>query len=98
MLLEFGRRREAIVKGLNAIDGITCVWPAGAFYVFPNVKRLGLQSKKLADRLLDEAGVAALAGNDFGAYGDGFIRLSYANSIENIEEALDRIHRFTSSL
>ena len=66
--------------------------------MFPNVKRLGLHSKKLADRLLDEAGVAALAGNDFGANGDGFIRLSYANSIENIEEALDRIDRFTSSL
>lgn len=98
MLSEFRRRRETIVTGLNAVDGITCVWPAGAFYVFPNVKQLGLHSKELANRLLDEAGVAALAGNDFGTYGDGFIRLSYANSIENIREALDRIGRFASSL
>lgn len=98
MLSEFQRRRETIVTGLNAIDGITCLWPAGAFYVFPNVKQLGLHSKEFANRLLDEAGVATLAGNDFGTYGDGFVRLSYANSIENIKEALDRIGRFAASL
>ncbi len=98
MLAEFQRRRETIVTGLNAIDGITCLWPPGAFYVFPNVKQLGLHSKELANRLLDEAGVATLAGNDFGIYGDGFVRLSYANSIENIREALDRIGRFAASL
>ena len=91
MVAEFKARRDLIVDGLNAIPGITCRKPLGAFYVFPNVRGLGLPSKQLADRLLDEAGVAGLAGTAFGAHGEGYLRLSYANSQENIKKALDRI-------
>ena len=92
MLSEFRRRRDAIVAGLNAIEGISCRVPHGAFYVFPNITALGLgDSATVADRLLDEAGVATLAGTCFGAQGEGYLRLSYANSLENIGEALARI-------
>ena len=91
MVAEFKARRDLVVAGLNAIAGITCREPLGAFYVFPNVSALGLPSKALADRLLDEAGVAVLPGTAFGAHGEGYIRLSYANSIPNLEIALDRI-------
>ncbi len=91
MVAEFKRRRDAIVAGLNAIPGITCRSPKGAFYVFPNIKSLGKSSKEVADYLLNEANVAALAGTAFGAYGEGYLRLSYANSLENINEALNRI-------
>ncbi|MDP8922277.1 MAG: pyridoxal phosphate-dependent aminotransferase, partial [Chloroflexota bacterium] len=91
MVAEFERRRNLIVAGLNAIPGINCQTPLGAFYVFPNIARLGLTSKQLADRLLDEAGVAVLAGTAFGEYGEGYLRISYANSIPNIEKALERI-------
>ena len=91
MVQEFKARRDLIVDGLNAIPGITCRKPLGAFYVFPNVTGLGLPSKDLADRLLDDAGVATLAGTAFGGHGEGYLRLSYANSIPNIEKALDRI-------
>lgn len=88
MVKEFRRRRDRIVDGLNAIDGISCVKPAGAFYVFPNIKELGMKSSELQDRLLEEAGVAALAGTSFGPEGEGYLRFSYANSLENIEKAL----------
>jgi aspartate/methionine/tyrosine aminotransferase len=91
MVAEFEQRRDFIVDGLNAIPGITCKKPLGAFYVFPNVTGLGLPSKELADRILNEAGVAVLSGTAFGEYGEGYLRLSYANSIPNIQKALDRI-------
>jgi aspartate/methionine/tyrosine aminotransferase len=91
MVAEFRRRRDFIVEGLNSIDGIHCVEPKGAFYVFPNVKALGLSSAKLQNRLLEEAGVAALSGTAFGPEGEGYIRFSYANSKENIARALEKI-------
>jgi aspartate/methionine/tyrosine aminotransferase len=91
MVAEFRRRRDAIVEGLRAIPGIQCVRPKGAFYVFPNIFGTGYSARTLADRLLDEAGVACLAGTAFGEFGEGHLRFSYANSLENIEEALRRI-------
>ena len=91
MVAEFKRRRNAIVDGLNAIDGVHCIKPLGSFYVFPNVIQLPVSCQSLADYLLDEAGVALLSGTAFGKFGDGYLRLSYANSLENIHEALDRI-------
>ncbi len=91
MKAEFHRRRDRIVAGLNAIPGISCVMPRGAFYVFPNITKLGLKSEEMAARCLDEAGVAVLSGTAFGQHGQGYLRLSYANSIENIEKALQRI-------
>ena len=96
MVAEFRRRRDVIVKGLNDIPGISCSVPAGAFYAFPNVKGTGLPSKDLADILLYEAGVACLDGNCFGSHGDGYLRFSYANSLENIHEALNRIRKISS--
>ena len=98
MVGEFERRRDKIVDGLNAIDGIRCLRPNGAFYVFPNVEDLGIPSTVLADRLLDEAGVSALPGTAFGRYGEGYLRFSFANSLENIETALERIDRFVGGL
>jgi aspartate/methionine/tyrosine aminotransferase len=91
MLSQFRRRRELMVKGLNQIKGFRCQNPKGAFYVFPNIEGTGWTSKKLADALLEEAGVACLSGTSFGAFGEGYIRFSIANSLENIEKALDRI-------
>jgi aspartate/methionine/tyrosine aminotransferase len=87
----FRRRRDLIVDGLNAIDGITCLKPKGAFYAFPNITGTGRSSREFADLLLTEHGVAALAGTSFGAAGEGYLRLSYATSEENIERALGRI-------
>ena len=98
MVAEFETRRDYIVDGLNAIPGITCKKPLGAFYVFPNVTGLGLSSKELADKILDEAGVAVLSGTAFGGYGEGYLRLSYANSIPNIQKALDRIGALAKTL
>ncbi|MFB3042355.1 MAG: aminotransferase class I/II-fold pyridoxal phosphate-dependent enzyme, partial [Candidatus Poribacteria bacterium] len=91
MVAEFKGRRDAIVDGLNAIDGISCLKPLGSFYVFPNVTQLPLSCQALADYLLDEADVALLPGTAFGKFGDGYLRLSYANSLENIREALARM-------
>ncbi|MCG0278857.1 MAG: aminotransferase class I/II-fold pyridoxal phosphate-dependent enzyme, partial [Thermanaeromonas sp.] len=91
MVAEFKRRRDIIVEGLNSIPGITCKKPVGSFYVFPNVKSFGRPSKEIADFLLEEAGVAVLGGTAFGEYGEGYLRLSYANSVENIQKALNRI-------
>ncbi len=91
MVTEFQRRRDALVDGLNAIEGVRCLKPAGAFYVFPNVKQLPLSCGAIADYLLEEAGVALLPGTAFGKFGDGYLRISYANSLENISEALGRI-------
>ncbi|MCK4404180.1 MAG: pyridoxal phosphate-dependent aminotransferase [candidate division Zixibacteria bacterium] len=93
MVAEFKRRRDVIVEGLNAIPKVSCKTPKGAFYVFPNVKRIGWEAKKLADFLLNEAGVAVLSGVSFGKYGEGYIRISYANSVENIKEGLSRIEK-----
>ena len=91
MVEEFRRRRDVIVDGLRQIRGFSCVRPKGAFYVFPNITRTGFSSRTLADRLLDEAGVACLSGTAFGEFGEGHLRFSYATSMENIEEALRRI-------
>jgi len=88
---EFRKRREVIVPGLNNIEGITCKKPHGAFYVFPNITGTGMDSRTLQDHLLNNAGVAALAGTSFGKYGEGYLRLSFANSVENIKKALERI-------
>ena len=91
MVAEFRRRRDVIVNGLNAIDGLSCTMPSGAFYAFPNAKRLDGNSKRLADYLLNDAGVACLSGTAFGDAGQGYLRFSYANSVENITEGLRRI-------
>ena len=95
MRQEFHRRRDLFVSGLNQIKGFSCRLPKGAFYTFPNIKQTGWSSKKLADALLDDVGVAALSGTAFGAYGEGYLRFSIANSIENLQQALDRIDRWT---
>lgn len=94
MVSEFKKRRSIIVDGLNSIEGIRCPLPKGAFYAFPNVADTGMSSRRFADDLLTEAGVACLPGESFGQYGDGFVRFSFANSTENIEKALDRIENF----
>jgi aspartate/methionine/tyrosine aminotransferase len=91
MCTEFEKRRDVMVAGLNKIKGFSCRLPKGAFYVFPNITKTGWPSKKLADALLDDAGVAGLSGTAFGNFGEGYLRFSVANSIENIEKALDRI-------
>ncbi len=91
MVAEFKKRREIIVSGLNNIKGITCKKPRGAFYAFPNITGTGMDCRKLSDYLLNEAGVAVLPGTSFGKYGEGYLRLSFANSIENIKKALERI-------
>ena len=91
MRAELRRRRGAIVAGLDAIPGFRCPLPKGAFYAFPNVTGTGLGSRELADRLLEEAGVACLSGASFGSWGEGYLRFSYANSLENIEKALGRV-------
>lgn len=93
MVAEFRKRREVIVEGLNKIKGITCRKPKGAFYVFPNITGTGMRSKELSDYLLNEASVAVLPGTSFGKYGEGYLRISFANSIENIREALKRIEK-----
>jgi aspartate/methionine/tyrosine aminotransferase len=91
MCEKFRERRDVMVNGLNQIKGFSCLSPKGAFYVFPNIKETGWPSKKLADTLLEDAGVAALSGTAFGRFGEGYLRFSVANSIENIEKALERI-------
>lgn len=91
MVTEYQRRRNVIVDGLNAIPGFTCQKPQGAFYVFPNITGTGRGSVELANLILEKAGVALLPGNSFGEYGEGYLRLSYANSIENIQKGLEQI-------
>ncbi len=98
MVEEFRKRRDVIVDGLNKIEGISCLKPQGAFYVFPNIKQLGMTSKEIFDLLLYEAGVAGLPGTAFGKHGEGYIRFSYANSIENIKEALRRIENILAKM
>ena len=93
MVAEFKRRRDVIVDGLNRIPGVTCLRPNGAFYVFPNVQSFGKSAQELSDLILNEGGVAVLPGTAFGAFGEGYLRLSYANSVENINKALERIEQ-----
>ncbi len=93
MVAEFKKRREVIVAGLNNVKGMTCKKPRGAFYVFPNITGTGIDCRKLSDHLLYNAGVAVLPGTSFGKYGEGYLRLSFANSIKNIEKALERISK-----
>jgi aspartate/methionine/tyrosine aminotransferase len=97
MVAEFKRRRDLIVNGLNRVPGIRCANPKGAFYVFPNVQGTGMTSREFADGLLQEGGVACLAGEAFGEYGNGYVRFSFANSAENIKKALTRIDGFVKS-
>jgi aspartate aminotransferase len=95
MCAEFLKRRDVFVAGLNRIKGFSCRVPKGAFYTFPNITGTGWPAKKLADALLEEAGVACLAGTAFGAFGEGYLRFSIANSIENLQKALTRIESWT---
>jgi aspartate/methionine/tyrosine aminotransferase len=95
MRAKFQERRDVMVAGLNKIKGFSCRVPHGAFYVFPNITKTGWPSKKLADAILEDAGVAALSGTAFGDFGEGYLRFSVANSIENIEKALDRMDTWT---
>ena len=97
MVEEFKKRRSIVVDGLNKIDGISCAMPKGAFYAFPNVEGTGMSSSEFANRVLEEAGVALLAGESFGKYGTGHIRISFANSAENLRTAIDRIQKFVES-
>src|SRR3954449_8495281 len=97
MVAEFDKRRKVVVEGLNSLPGVSCVMPKGAFYAFPNVKRTGWKAKPLATSMLDDTGVALIGGPDFGILGEGYLRLSYANSTENILKALDRMGEFLSS-
>jgi aspartate aminotransferase len=94
MVAEFDRRRKVVVEGLNKLPGVSCATPKGAFYAFPNVKNTGWKAKALASTLLDETGVAIIGGPDFGILGEGYVRLSYANSTENILKALGRMGDF----
>ena len=94
MVAEFKKRRDIIVNGLNRLPGIRCPMPKGAFYVFPNIEGTGMTSRQFADGLLEEGGVACLAGESFGEYGNGCVRFSFANSAANLEGALERIERF----
>jgi aspartate/methionine/tyrosine aminotransferase len=97
MLGEFDKRRKLVVAGLNKLPGVSCIMPKGAFYAFPNVKQTGWKAKPLANALLDETGVALIGGPDFGILGEGYLRLSYANSAENILKALGRMGDFLAS-
>jgi aspartate/methionine/tyrosine aminotransferase len=97
MVAEFDKRRKVVVEGLNKLPGVSCATPKGAFYAFPNVKRTGWKAKALASSLLEDAGVAVIGGPDFGILGEGYMRLSYANSTENILKALDRMGDFLAS-
>jgi aspartate/methionine/tyrosine aminotransferase len=98
MVAEFRRRRDFLIPALNGIPGVRCSEPGGAFYAFPNVSALPIGEEALADRLLDEAGVALLAGTAFGSEGAGHLRISYAASLESLERAVERIHELVGSL
>jgi aspartate aminotransferase len=94
MRVAFDKRRKLVVEGLNKLPGVSCITPKGAFYAFPNVKQTGWKAKPLANALLDETGVALIGGPDFGILGEGYLRVSYANSAENILRALERMDGF----
>jgi len=93
MMEEFTKRRDLVVEGLNSLPGITCLTPRGAFYAFPNIRGTGMSSQEFADKALYEAGVALLAGTAFGEFGDGYVRISFANSQENLREAIERLRK-----
>jgi aspartate aminotransferase len=97
MVAEFDKRRKVVVEGLNKLPGISCATPKGAFYAFPNIKRTGWKAKALATALLEDAGVAIIGGPDFGVLGEGYVRVSYANSTANILKALERMGEFLAS-
>src|SRR5690348_3152940 len=97
MVAEFDHRRKVVVEGLNKLPGVSCITPKGAFYAFPNVKRTGWKAKELATALLNDSGVVTIGGPDFGILGEGYLRLSYANSTENIVRALDRMGQFLTT-
>jgi aspartate/methionine/tyrosine aminotransferase len=97
MVAEFDKRRKVVVEGLNKLPGVSCKSPKGAFYAFPNVKNTGWKAKPLASALLEESGVAIIGGPDFGILGEGYVRVSYANSTENILKALGRMGEFLAS-
>ncbi|HVI87588.1 MAG TPA: pyridoxal phosphate-dependent aminotransferase [Dongiaceae bacterium] len=97
MMVAFDERRRFVVGELNKLPGVSCITPYGAFYAFPNISGTGFKSKELELKLLDEAGVASIAGTSFGKYGEGYIRISYANSIENIGEAMQRIGKWLAA-
>jgi aspartate aminotransferase len=97
MVAEFDKRRKVVVEGLNKLPGISCATPKGAFYAFPNIKQTGWKAKALAAALLEDAGVAIIGGPDFGVLGEGYVRVSYANSTANILKALDRMGEFLAS-
>ena len=97
MVTEFRRRRDAFCARLNTIPGFRCPIPSGAFYAFPNITGTGWKSKPLADALLEHTGVACLSGTSFGKYGEGYLRFSIANSLENLMEAADRMAAFLRS-
>jgi aspartate aminotransferase len=94
MVSHFDKRRKIVVEGLNKLPGVTCIVPKGAFYAFPNISRTGWKAKALASALIEDAGVATIGGPDFGVHGEGYMRLSYANSAENIARALERMGEF----
>jgi aspartate/methionine/tyrosine aminotransferase len=94
MVAEFDKRRQIVVEESNKLPGMSCITPKGAFYAFPNIARTGLKAKPMAAKLLEEAGVATIGGPDFGILGEGYLRLSYANSAENIRRAIGRIGDF----
>ena len=98
MVEAFRKRRDYLIDALNGIDGINCAMPGGAFYAFPNISSFGISSAEFANRLLDEAGIAAAWGTAFGSFGEGFIRFSYANSLENLKIAVDRLDKFCKGL
>jgi aspartate/methionine/tyrosine aminotransferase len=98
MVRAFAERRAVIVAALNDLPGIRCATPGGAFYTFPNIAGTGLDARGFQGRLLDEAGVATIAGTSFGAFGEDYVRFSYANSLDNILDAIDRIRRFLGNL
>jgi len=95
---QFRLIRDIIVEGLNAIPGVKCHKPNGTFYVFPNIKQFGKSSREMADYLLNKAGVATLGGSSFGKYGEGYLRISYANSLDNIKKAVECIEKALSKL
>ncbi len=94
MMTAFDRRRQVVTELLNTLPGVSCIKPKGAFYAFPNVSGTGRQAKPLANALLDQTGVALIGGPDFGVHGEGYIRVSYANSEDNIRRAVERIGGF----
>jgi len=98
MVKEFKERRDLVVGLLNEVPGVSCLTPGGAFYVFPNIKKLGVPCREFASTLLDEYGVAALAGTSFGSFGDGYLRFSYANSRENLAEGVSRLKAYAETL